>query len=131
MSRMHQFERAGNRRASDGRGSNGRFLHGNRAGRRFRPGVSGNPAGRPRTKIVRDYARRIVEEKDPQTKKILAQECVELLIKFARKGSLGHLQQFIQLVESDAPGAGWPGSGEQSRLDSDSVAKLISKICRK
>lgn len=83
--------------------------------------------GRPKTKIIREYARKIVQEEDPKTKKLIAQECVEILIKYARKGSLGHLQQFLQLIESDIPGAGWTGDG---KLDSDSLAKLVAKLCR-
>jgi len=119
----------GNRRVSGGRSSAGRFANGNRAGAatQFQPGVSGNAKGRPRTKIIRDFARRIVEESDPTGRQTIAEECVRLLLKFARRGSLGHLQQFLQLVESDAPGAGWPGD---SRLDVDAIAKLTAKICR-
>ena len=93
----------------------------------FPKGVTGNPNGRPKTKIIREYARKIVEEQSPDGKKKIAEELVEILLKFARRGSLGHLQQFLQLVESDTPGAGWSGD---AKLDADAVAKLISKICR-
>jgi hypothetical protein len=48
-------------------------------------------------------------------------------LKYARRGSLGHLQQFIQLVESDEPGADWNGSGQ---LDGDAIAQLVKKLCR-
>ena len=94
---------------------------------RFRSGKSGNPKGRPRTRIIRDFARRIAEEKSPDGQRIIAEECVRILLKYARRGSLGHLQQFIQLVESDEPGAGWNGSGQ---LDGDAIAKLCAKLCR-
>lgn len=90
-------------------------------------GTSGNPKGRPPSKIISEYARKIAEEIDPETKKIFAHECVEILKKYARKGSLGHLQQYIHLVESDAPGT---GDHSTNSLDSDSIAKLIAKICR-
>jgi hypothetical protein len=94
---------------------------------RFRPGVSGNAKGRPRTRIIRDFARKIAEEQSPDGQRIVAEECVRILLKYARRGSLGHLQQFIQLVESDEPGAGWPG-GDQ--LDGGAIARLVGKLCR-
>ncbi len=89
-------------------------------------GVSGNKQGRPKTKIIRDYVRKIIEEKDPKTQKAIAEQCAEALIKFAKRGSLGHLQAVLNLTESDSPGAG----SEGNKLDSDSVAKLIDKLCR-
>lgn len=88
-------------------------------------GVTGNPHGRPRTKIIREYARKIVEEKSPDGRKIIAQELVELLLKFARKGSLGHLQQFLALIESDA--ATTTGTGT---LDTDAINRLVQKLLR-
>jgi hypothetical protein len=94
---------------------------------RFKKGHATPGPGRPKTKIIRDYARRIAEEEDPQTKKLIARECVEILLKYARRGSLGHWQQFLQLVESDASGTGWPGS---SNMDADAVQRLIGKLCR-
>jgi ribosomal protein L17 len=90
-------------------------------------GVSGNPAGRPKTKIIREIVRQIIEEKDPKTKKLIARKFAEVLIDRALKGSITHWQQALQLIESDTPGAGWSGDG---KLDADAVAKLISKICR-
>ena len=94
---------------------------------RFRPGTSGNARGRPRTKILREFARRIAEQPDPSGQRIIAEELVHILLKYARRGSLGHLQQFIQLVESDEPGADWNGSGQ---LDGDAIAQLVKKLCR-
>jgi hypothetical protein len=94
---------------------------------RFRPGKSGNPRGRPRTKLIREYARRIIEEKAPGKQHTIAEELVRVLVKHALRGSLGHFQQLLQLVESDTPGAGWPGANQ---LDQDATAKLIAKLCR-
>jgi hypothetical protein len=90
----------GNRRLS---GGSGRFQKDNRAGvrTRFRPGVSGNPTGRPRTKILRDWARKVAEESDPTRKQLIAEEIVRALVKRALRGSLRHFQQFLELVESD------------------------------
>jgi len=115
--------------AQNRRVSGGRFQHGNRSGvrTRFRSGKSGNANGRPPVKILREYARRIVEEKSPGKRYSIAEEMVYILLKYARRGSLGHWQQLLQLVESDTPGAGWPGS---EGLDLDSRARLIEKLCR-
>lgn len=73
----------GNRRLS---GGSGRFQKDNRARvqTRFRPGVSGNPKGRPRTKIVR----RIAEETDPKTHRVIAEELVQTLVSRALRSSL-------------------------------------------
>lgn len=90
-------------------------------------GQSGNPNGRPKTRIIRELARKLAEEKSPSGRQTIAEELVQILIKFARKGSLGHLQQFLQLIESDIPGAGW---GQDAKLDADAIAKLATKLCR-
>ena len=66
-------------------------------------------------------------EPDPTGKQLIAEELVETLLKYARRGSLGHWQQFLQLIERDTPGAGRTGD---SRLDADAVAKLTIKLCR-
>ena len=95
---------------------------------RFRPGTSGNAKGRPRTRIIRELRRaRCAEQPDPTGQRLIAEEMVHILLKYARRGSLGHLQQFIQLVESDEPGAGWPASGQ---LDGDAIERLVTKLCR-
>lgn len=38
-----------------------RFEKGNQVGRRFKPGQSGNPRGRPRTKELRKAAKRLMQ----------------------------------------------------------------------
>jgi hypothetical protein len=123
MGSVHHLGHTGNRRVS-GRWTPG--VSGNPA-TRFQPGASGNPKGRPRTKIIRDFARKVAEEKDPTGQRLIAEELVHILLKYARRGSLGHLMQFIQLVESDEPGAGWNGS---EQLDGDAIARLYAKLCR-
>lgn len=92
----------------------------------FPKGVSGNPKGRPKTRILREYARKILEEQDQEGRSKVAQELIDILLKYARKGSLGHLQELRHLLESDEPGAGTSGNS----LDSDSISKLIAKLCR-
>jgi ribosomal protein L17 len=69
---------------------------------RFKPGVSGNPAGRPRTKIFREIAREIVGMVDTKTKKERARKLIDALVKQAENGSLGHFRQVLNLLEEDS-----------------------------
>jgi hypothetical protein len=81
--------------------------------------------GRPKTKILREIAREIVEEVNPKKKKIRARILLEKLISQAEKGSLGHFQQVLQLLEADASGANWPGAN--SAGDGSASVKDFSK----
>jgi hypothetical protein len=94
---------------------------------RFRPCVSGNAKGRPRTKILRDICGRIAEEKDQKSQRRVAEQLARVLVKFALRGSLGRWQQLLQLIESDSPSTGWPGS---DHFDGDAINRLIAKLCR-
>jgi hypothetical protein len=69
---------------------------------RFKPGQSGNPQGRPRTKIFRDIAREIVEMVDTKRKKDRARILIDTLFKHAEKGSLGHFKEIHRLLEEDS-----------------------------
>jgi hypothetical protein len=68
---------------------------------RFKPGKSGNPTGRPPTKLLRNIAREIAEEIDPKRKSIKGRILVDALYKKAAKGHLGHFQEFARLLEED------------------------------
>ncbi len=69
---------------------------------RFKPGISGNPAGRPRTRFLRNIARDLIEMVDTKSKKHRAQRLIEVLLKEAEKGSLGHFKQVLNLLEEDS-----------------------------
>jgi hypothetical protein len=89
-------------------------------------GTSGNPAGRPPTKILREIARELIETKDKKTGKTIGEKLVRLAIARAERGSIRHLQFLADLCETET-GMGWPG---QSQLDGDAIARLVTKLCR-
>lgn len=68
----------------------------------WKPGQSGNANGRPRTKILREIAREVIDEQDPKKKKKIARQLIESLIAKAKSGSLGHFQELLKLLEEDA-----------------------------
>jgi hypothetical protein len=68
---------------------------------RFQPGTSGNPLGRPPTKIFREIARELVGMVD-KTKKTRARKLMDAAFKEAEKGSLGHFKQIHRLLEEDS-----------------------------
>ena len=51
--------------------------------------------GRPRTKIIREYVRQIVEEEDPKTKKIIARQLAEALVNKALATVTGGLMFYV------------------------------------
>ena len=69
---------------------------------RFQPGQSGNPLGRPSTKLLRNLARELAEERDAKKRKQKARVWIEALDRKACKGSLGHFEMLLRLLEEDA-----------------------------
>jgi len=69
---------------------------------RFQPGTSGNPLGRPATKIFRQVAREIAGMVDTRTKKTRVRKLIDRAFKEAEKGSLGHFKQIHRLIEEDS-----------------------------
>ncbi len=64
----------------------GRFAKGNPY--RFKPGRSGNPGGRPKTKLLTQAYRELLEQVDPKTGKTVAQLIAENIIEKALRGAL-------------------------------------------
>ena len=60
----------------------------------FKPGVSGNPGGRPKSKPITDLLRELLEE-DPQ----MARDIAKKLLQLAKKGSLGHFKEMTDRIE--------------------------------
>ncbi len=69
---------------------------------RFQPGKSGNPGGRPKTRIISEAMRQILEETDPRTRKTLAHKLAKKAIQKAAAGSVNHLREITDRVEGKA-----------------------------
>ena len=59
-----------------------------------KPGESGNPGGRPKSKPITDLLRKLIEEDPEQAKAI-----VRKLLEQAKKGSLGHFKELTDRIE--------------------------------
>ena len=59
-----------------------------------KPGESGNPGGRPKSKPITDLLRELLEE-DPQ----MARDIAKKLLQLAKKGSLGHFKEMTDRIE--------------------------------
>lgn len=78
-----------------------KFEKGNQVGRRFRPGQSGNPRGRPRIKPLREAARRLLNsaDDDGRDKAELAIEAIYARAMSREKGSLHWMKLLIAIAE--------------------------------
>jgi Family of unknown function (DUF5681) len=66
---------------------------------RFQPGQSGNPGGRPKTRILSAAAREKLNEVNPDTGLTYAQEVVNALVKEAKKGNVFAARELKEWVE--------------------------------
>jgi len=80
-----------------------RFEQGNQFGRRWQPGQSGNPAGRPRIKPLRDAARRLLTSADGADRD-KAEAVVLRIYDMAmsrERGSLGWMKLLIAITDGN------------------------------
>ncbi len=66
---------------------------------RFKPGQSGNPGGRPKTKLITQAYRELLEQLDPEERKTLAQKLARKAVDQALKGSLAALKEITDRTE--------------------------------
>ncbi len=85
-----------------GRGANGRFVRGHAHG--FKPGESGNPAGKPKGLALSEYCRRAVREVDPtdQAGRTFGEVIAERLVTQAARGDLGAVKELFDRLEGRA-----------------------------
>ncbi len=69
---------------------------------RFKPGQSGNPGGRPKTMLITQAYRELLEQLDPKEGKTLAQTLARKAIQQARKGNLAALKEITDRTEGKA-----------------------------
>lgn len=64
-------------------------------------GTIRDPSGRPRTKILREITREIIEMVDTKKKKQRARILIDAAFRQAEKGSLGHFNAIQRMLEED------------------------------
>ena len=69
---------------------------------RFRPGQSGNPGGRPKTKLISQAYQELLEELDKKKRRTIAQEIAKQIIQKALKGDLAAAKEATDRTEGKA-----------------------------
>ena len=69
---------------------------------RFKPGQSGNPGGRPKTKLITQAYQELLMEIDPKTGKTKATLIAEKTLKEALKGNLTAVKEATDRTEGKA-----------------------------
>jgi hypothetical protein len=69
-------------------------------GKGFRPGVSGNPRGRPRTAKFSEAVRELFAEMDPKSGEANVEQLVRHCFKKAMHGSVRHAELLLAYAES-------------------------------
>ena len=111
----------------------GRFSPGNRIGKQFPKGVSGNPNGRPRlTKLTESLRQQIAETNPDALEETIAQTIAQTLIKLAIGGDVQAIKECFdrcegrpkQAVDLDLQINDWKSQAEKYGLsESDIVAE--------
>jgi hypothetical protein len=72
-----------------------RFEKGNKVGKQFQPGKSGNPGGRPKTKYISEALRAALEDGG-------AEELAKVLLKLGREGLVVAIKEIADRTEGRA-----------------------------
>jgi hypothetical protein len=66
---------------------------------RFQPGVSGNPGGRPKTRILAEMLSAIGNEIEPKSGKVFFQVAAEALLRKVFRGDIGAFREFADRID--------------------------------
>lgn len=111
----------------------GKFAHGNKIGKQFPKGVSGNPNGRPRLTRLTEALREQLAEINPDAgEQTIAEEIAKTLIKLALSGDVQAIKEIgnrteglpKQAVDLDLKTNDWKSQAEKYGLsESDIIAE--------
>jgi len=77
-----------------------KFPHGNKLGKQFQPGVSGNFNGRPRlTKITESLREQVAREHPEMPEKTIADVVAQTLVTMALSGDLAAIRELLDRTE--------------------------------
>lgn len=69
---------------------------------RFQPGVSGNPGGRPKTRILAEMLAAIGNEVEPKSGKVFFQIAAEALLRKVFRGNIAAFKEFADRIDGRA-----------------------------
>lgn len=79
-----------------------RFEKGNKSGRKFQPGKSGNPGGRPRVKLLSQAYKEALGKLDPRSRQETSRLIATALVRKARKGDVKAAIELADRTEGKA-----------------------------
>ncbi len=89
-----------NSHKTDGKQADGKFAPGNSIGKKFPPGSSGNPNGRPRLTRLSEALRQQLAEISPDAdEQSIAEEIAKTLIKLALSGDVQAIREIADRTE--------------------------------
>jgi len=95
----------------------------------FKPGKSGNPAGRPRGRSITDKLQKILDEADPANPHMSVQErLIRETIKYASRGDARFMTEVFNRTEGKVPDRilGSIGLGPLDGMDLKKLKKIIA-----
>jgi hypothetical protein len=107
----------------DNRSASARLLE--KYQKRFQPGESGNPGGRPKLRLLSRAAREQLAEVNPETGLTGAEEVVAAMMKEARKGNIWAAKELREWTEGKVPTV---FLGDVSHSDSSSDVSRIKTL---